>query len=466
MPAPTGIVHFDTALAVAFASQEPQRSEIYVEVAAGLAESGNVPAAIAILERIPVSDIETALLLSRGWNRVAAADEDYMLQAFRADERVLEVAGDTEDVRTRGDYLLRLLSIQLDNENRSSETIRAAIDELYFLPDDSVRVAALVEAADRIRSSGERVTLTAVVQQAIAVLPSIEDPFLVSALSARLADLSRTINRPRDTETLLQQAVSRAEAGLLVPEAGLPDLRRLVRILAALEGADSAAVVVENVTPRAFRAVAYADLGAAVSPDTADRYFDEALARAADIADTIRRVRTQTTVILTRSESQPGWSPESAAAAALQRSELATQSPELRLEVLTGLGASYFLTGRPGEFDRLRGLIASSGELSSLTVSVAEALFDRGYEGEAAVLLERIEPSPETLIGFSTRPALTAADLMRRLADWDRTVQLLSSASAAGIIQAPEAATIIARIPAEYRPDPVAREQLERLIRE
>jgi len=171
-------------------------------------------------------------------------------------------------------------------------------------------------------------------------------------------------------------------------------------------------------------------------------------------------------VILIRSEARPDWSPEDSIAETLQRADLPTQSPEFRLEVLTGMGTAYYLSGRPEGLDRLRGLIASSGELSALRVSIAEALVARGRTDDATAILQLIEPSPETLIGFSTRPALAAADLLRRLDGWDRSVQLLASATAAGIVSAPEAAVILARIPADYRPNPVSRGQLERILEE
>jgi len=467
-PPVTGVVHLDTALTVAFeAADEPRRSEIYVEVAGGLAASGTVADAIAVLENVRVVDIDTALLLSRGWNEVAAADEEYVLNAFRADEDVLAYTADLDDPNDRAASLLRLLSIQLDNENRSFESIRAVIDELYFIPDDAIRAVSLVDAAERIRRSGERVALTAVVQQAIAILPSIEDPFLAATMSARLADLSLTIDRPQDTESLLTGAVTRAEAGLFVAEATVDDLQRLAEILTRLRGAEAAAAVAENVTPRAYRALTYANIAAALPVgEIAGRYFEDALARAAEIADADRRVRTQTAVILIRSEARPDWSPEDSIAETLQRADLPTQSPEFRLEVLTGMGTAYYLSGRPEGLDRLRGLIASSGELSALRVSIAEALVARGRTDDATAILQLIEPSPETLIGFSTRPALAAADLLRRLDGWDRSVQLLASATAAGIVSAPEAAVILARIPADYRPNPVSRGQLERILEE
>lgn len=464
-PPVTGVTHLDTALTIAFEVDEPLRSEIYVEVARSLAVAGDVLAAISVLEDVRVVDIETALLLSRGWNQIAAADDEYVLNAYRADEGFLAYATQVEDPRTRADYLLKLLSIQLDNENRSFESIRELIDELYFIPDDVIRVETLVEAAERIRRSGERVALTAVVQQAIAILPSIADPFLAATLSARLADLSRTIDRPQDTDSLLQAAVAGAESGLFVSESAVDDLGRLAEILTGFRGPDIAAAVAENVTPRAYRALTYAKIAAALpAGEVSDRFFDDSLLRATEIADADRRLRTQTEVILIRSDARPDWSPEDAVAATLQRADLPTQSPEFRLDVLTGLGTAYYLTGRPEGLDRLRGLIASSSELSALRVSIAQALFDRGREDAAASLLQLIDPSPETLIGFSTRPALIAANLLRELDAWDRAVQLLASATAAGIVSSGEAAVVIARIPADYDPDPVSRGQLERVL--
>lgn len=466
-PPLTGIVHYDTALAIAFRATDPVRSSIYVEVASGLAQSGEVARAIAVLDLVAATNIETALLLSRGWNRVAAVDEDYVLDAFRADERVLEFAVANEDTEARAADLLRLLAIQLGNDNRSIESIRAAIDELYFLADDAVRAGALVDAAELIRGAGERGALTAVVQQAIAVLPSLEEPFLASTLSARLAELSRTIGRPRDTQMLIEGALNRAEAGLFVTEEALPDLGRLVGVLARLDGASAAAIVVENVTPRSYRALAYAELGAALAPAvTADRYFEEAFTRAAEIADRALRARTETAVILARSAAQPAWSPEVAAAAVLQRADLPNQPEDVRLEVITGIGTAYYLSGHPEAFTRLRGLIASSTELGSLTVAIASELYDRGRIAATEELLEQIEPTPETLIGFLPSSVLTAADLVRRLGLSDSTVRLLASAVAAEVISSPEAAVVIARIPADYRPDPATVSQLQRIEEE
>ena len=471
--APTvGIVHYDVALAIGFEASPAVRSEIYAHVAAGLAEEGALDLAIGILDHLERQfsndtdgDAEVAINIAYGWSRVASAEDEYVVDAFRADERVLELVPSLDRPEETASYLLQLLAVQLGNENRSIESVRASIDEFYLLPDDEVRAAALVNAAELIRSSGERTALTAIVQQAIAVLPVIETPFLASTLSARLADLSETIGRARDARTLLDEAVQRAEVGLFVTDEDLHDLALLISILAEFDSEEAAAIVVENVTPRAFRALAYAELGAvAASEESAERFFSLALERAMEIADPERRARTVSAVILRRSEADSMWSPESAAAEMLQSVDFAVEtSSAARLEVLTGLGTAYFLADRGDGFDRLRGLIASSGELAALIVATAEELYRRGRVEQSVVLLDRIEPTPETLIGFTTAPAVSTAELHRALGNFDRAVQLIASAFAGEVLPIEDVAIVLSRIPADYRPDPAVVAQLQRI---
>ncbi len=462
-PPITVIAHLDQALAVAFEAAEPVRTEIYVNVALRLSESGDTGAAAQILDRLGNGSADTALLVSRGWNGLASVDEGSIERARESDSRALAAITALDDDDVRRERLLSLLEIQLANENRAPDSVRASIDELYLIPDNEARIIGLIQGAVLMQAADERGILTAIVQQAIATLPVVEDPFVGGVAAADLAELSNFIERRRDVEALLATALDRIEAGLLIDDQRLDDLSRLITITSRLSSPDVAEAVAENVTPRAYRAIAYAWIGASLEGTASARYFEEALSRAAAITDLDRRGRTSSQVILERVLSDPSWNPSSAAASMIQTTNLARRSPELRLEVLTAIGVAYYLADQPEEFQRLRGLIGSSGELSALTVAVAEELYDRGDVDTARELVSLIRPTPETLLGFSTRPAIVAADLYRRLGSYDRAVQLLASSTDAQVITAEQAALVLARIPADYRPDPAVVSQLDRI---
>ncbi|MCG8480006.1 MAG: hypothetical protein MI724_12990, partial [Spirochaetales bacterium] len=227
-PPRLGIIHYDIAFELADGRAPAEAAPIYIASARSLVEAGRVQAATDVLryaehliERAGSNAVERTLLhvdLIAVWHRLSALDETQTLLVEERTMRLVDELGDLPEIELRAAAALTLLEAQLDSPNAGEESIRRTLDTVYLIDDDATRTAVLVDAAERIEQRGGRGGLNAVVQQAIATVPALDDALLAANLNARLAQLSRTLGRDSDVERLLQRTIQRAEVGFVVEQ--------------------------------------------------------------------------------------------------------------------------------------------------------------------------------------------------------------------------------------------------------
>lgn len=404
---------------------------------------------------------EDLLRWAQMWNRLASLEGEYASRASEVSRNVATRFGSLEDETVAGPLLVRLLEAQLLNGNAEEEPIRRNLDELYLLGNDTERAKALVDAADLIRVQGGITALNPVVQQAIAIVPVVESATIAMMLNVRLSDLSETLGNRRDVRALRDQAVRRAEAGLLVSEEDRPAIRRVLEILIGNAYDPGTEVIVENIAPAASRSLAYADLGAVIREEqrtAGTQYFDEARSIAFSIDDPTTRARTVAAAVLIQVESDPEWAPSAVIADLIGSVELGRFSPVDRVHLLATLHTALFLAGRPEETTRFRGFIRSADELALINITVGEMLVERDRLEAASDQVSQVERVPPREVGAEDSVAFRIARVWVDLGEYDRAISVLQDADRG------ERARILVRIPASHRPNPAAVTDLERLL--
>lgn len=469
----TAIRHIDVALTLVHDLPAPVIVDVYVDAARNLAaaESGmdSMPRSEdlarrvdAYMRRIPDPSGEIILRWARMWNDLAALDTLFASRADAVSRDAAARLGSAPDERVSGRLLVDLLDAQLRNENAMEESIRRNLDELYLLEDDEARASALVGAADLIRAEGGRTALNPVVQQAIAIMPAVESPTQAMILNARLSELSEALGNTRDVRMLQDQAIRRAEAGLLVSPADQPAIRQVLTIFVRRGDRPGAEVIVENITPVSSRAIAYAALGTAAARHDRrlpfEAYHEEALSIAFSIDDPETRAVTAAEVILLRVEGQSDWAPTSAIADLLGRVTVPRFSQDARVRTLSALYAALILADRADETARMRGLIRSVDELVRINTMVGEMMVRRERPEEARSQIMQIERVPPATGAAGGSPAFRIARLWITLEEYDRAISVLLDAEPA------ERARILVLIPADHTPNPAAVTDLERLL--
>lgn len=470
-PPRTGIFHLDVALEFVQGAPLELVAPVYARAAVGLArleaDQDQLRRSVEIARRLDGSlsragepGGEVLLEWAGMWSVLAGLDDAYSERAAAVSSSVVSrVRGVAPE--EAGRVLFRLLEAQLANPNVDEESVRRTLDALYLLDDDTVRVRFLVDAADLIRAQGDRLALNPVVQQAIAIVPVVEDPTTAVILKTRLADLSRTLGNVRDARSLQDQALRRAEEGLLVRPGDFGKIRQVLRYFLVQGDRPGAEAIIGNIAPVSSRAVAQALLGTVVLQEDGrlpyGDYYEEACATALSIADPEVRARAAAAVILLRAEGEPGWSPGATIAELLGQAPVSRFDQEKRIEVLSSLTAALIMTDRLREVSRLRGLILSADELAHINLAAAELLYDRGFLDEALEQLGRIERVPFPLPGEDDTPAYRIARLYLSLGEYDRSVPVLADAERG------EQARSLSLIPASHRMNPAIVTDLERL---
>ncbi|WP_143559138.1 hypothetical protein [Alkalispirochaeta americana] len=472
-PPRTGIYHLDVALERVQEEPLARVIPVYARVAVNLAsleaDEDQLDRSVTIARRLDArisraNDLRGSELLEWAWMWISLAslDEAYGERAAAVSSDVVARARSFPSEEA-GKLLFRLLKAQLANPNIDEESIRRTLDSLYLLDNDMVRARFLVEAAELIRDQGDRLALNPVVQQAIAIVPVIEDPTTALILKVRLADLSLTLGNSRDARSLQDQALRRAEQGLLVRSDDFEQIRQVLRYFLSQGDRPGAEAIIGNIAPVSSRAVAYAILGTVALQE--DRrlpfrnYYDEACATALAIADAEVRARAVAAVIRLRTEGEPEWSPGATIAELLGQTSVSRFDQNVRIDVLSSLTAALIMANRSQEVARLRGLILSADELAHINLAATERLLAGNYREGARELLGKIERVPFPLPGEEQSPAYRIARLYLALDEYDRSIPVLADAERG------EQSLALAMIPASHRLNPATVTDLERLAR-
>lgn len=463
----TGFAHIDIALEQVEREPLVRQIAVYHNSAIALARVGS-PVAADLARRmedavtaIAVNDVETLVELASLWNSLAVLDEAYIPGSHRVLRRVLELRPRELTARESGELHVRLLASQLANPDSEEATTRRILDSLYLITDDSVRAQYLVAAAEIIRDTQDRLNLNPVVQQGIAIVPALEDATDAAILSMRLADLSASLDRPRDVRALREAAVRNAEGGLLIQPPRITELQRLVEIAYHQGDHVGAEIILQNVAPVSARALGYGFLARQMllhgGVEDGQDMYRQALTIAMAIDDPTTRGRTVSTLIFDRLLHDELWSPVNAIADLLGTTPVATFDREDRIFVLGNLFAGYHARDEEQQIVRLRGLIRSADELSFIRITAAESLVRAERLRAAEIPLRQLERMPQPEPGSRETPALRVALLWLALGDPDRAVIAATEADAG------EQAELFSGIPADFSFNPVARDVLERL---
>ncbi len=474
-PPVTFVRHLDVALQLVHDGPAPARTEVYsraaqnlgafedgadgLEHAPGLARRLDV-----YMEQSDTASLQELLHWAVMWNALASRDVEHALKAGRVSREVASRMGRHPEEEIAAPLLVELLDAQLQNDNVDEESVRRNLDELYLIGDDTVRARALVGAADLVRREGGRSALNPVVQQAIAIVPVVTFPTAAVILNARLSELSEVLGNARDVRALQNQAVRRAEAGLLVSGEDRTAIQRVLQLFVDRGDRPGAEVIVENIAPVSSRAIAYAALGAASAerdrmlPYGGD--FEEAFSIAFSIDDPSIRAGTVAEITLLRVESDRDWSPSATIADLLGLVSVSQLPSPIRVDVISTLYTALIVADRAQEVTRLRGLIRSADELAVINTTVGEMLVAREMTDEARIRISRIERVPPAAAGDPVSVAYRLGRLWVATGDYDRAITILLDASP------PERARVLARIPASHRPNPAAVTDLERLLTE
>lgn len=468
----TAVRHIDVALALVHDLPVSVILEVYAQAAGNLAateaelesmfRSEDLARRVDVyMRRLDNPTGRDIIVWARMWNQLAALDTLFVSRADEVSRSAASRLGAIPDESVSGPLLVNLLDAQLRNENAQEESIRRNLDELYLLGNDEARAKALVGAAYLVRVEGGRTALNPIVQQAIAIVPVVEAPTQAMILNARLSELSDALGNTRDVRMLQDQAIRRAEAGLLVSPADHPAVREVLRIFVARGDRPGAEVIVENIAPVSARALAYAALGTAAAHSDRrlpfEAYYEEALSTAFSIDDPETRAVTAAEIILLRVEGQPDWAPAGAIADLLGRVTVPRFPQDVRVRTLSTLYSALILADRVEETSRLRGLIRSADELVRINTMVGEMMIRRGRPEEARAQIIQIERVPPAT-GTAESQAYRIARLWIELGEYDRAISVLLDADV------PERARVLVLIPADHTPNPAAVTDLERLL--
>lgn len=416
-----------------------------VQIASRAATAGDGAGAAAVLRSVSlpdvVDDVVIAVAWLDAWQRTAAADPIFAAEAAQAVTSIRSAFGDDPDSDRFIAVTVAALRSLVENENEDAALMQALLDDLYVIPDDARRVRALVETAGILTAAGDAISINPVVQQAIPLLPALEDGLLYAENALAVAAFSDLLGRPGDAETHRARAAESLTGVTAVPVTRIAAVERVVTRLVEAGMHREAESLLARLAPAAVAALArshYAALIAAADVDRGSpRQFDEALRTAAMIGDPARRVETQAAIIDERTTAQAGWDPRPSLAATLDATSMGDLSPATREQVVTSLALSLVTAGFPGEAERLRGLITGEAELRRATLTIAGALAARRFDLAAYDLLGRV-PVAEA-------PARTARVYLA-LGDTTGATRSLASAAPG------EAAAILVEYPGSWVP--------------
>lgn len=462
-PPPVGVFHFDVAFQLVSLLPLAERLVPYAEAARELASQGRLEAAHAVLTDLDriiarVDDeiaMETWIARLAAWHALAARDETRVARTAELDDAMLERLEGVADARQRADLTVAVLTIQLTNPNADIERVRSTLDAIYLIEDNRVRAATLVDVADGLSDQNDRVSLNPVVQQAIALLPSIDDPLTRFNVAIRLALKSRVLGRESDVEALRQQSLRAAQAGLTVPRERREVLAEAMRAYVTLDDVARAESSLALVIPQWTRALAHADLGTALAQngraDRAGAAFAEAQRQSLAVADAAERAATASDVIYQHSVADRSWDPRQVSAQVLEGVRSALED-ESRVEAIAAISAAFHLSGHAGDVDRLRGLILDASELANVTVRVAERLADAGATSAARDVLSQLRTAD------SLEATRRSATTWVRLGNYDRAANVLDT------LPPRQTAMILFGVPVSHQFNPAAVVQLDRLV--
>ncbi len=494
-PYVSGVSHFDIAFRLVQDSTLSEILHVYSDAALGFTEIGRLDRAEATLRRLndqfaarraaPVDtntdsasaslEIDARLRHARAWQALAGEDEQFVSDARVVTDDVVDAVtrlGD-QNAATGAEKLLDVLDFQLDNPNLEEDAVRRTLDELYLIDDDAVRAATLVDAADIIAARDDPRTLNPVVQQAIAIVPIVESSLVAMSLNARLARLSVALDRPGDVVSLIDQALRRAAAGLVVEAAQFVRIEEAIESLRSIDrtdvltgdrtAIDTAFDLLTNVSPQSMRARSYGYLAIVLDdgsmPDLAANTYDDAQRQMAQIADNTMRATVTADFIRRRAETDPDWDAETAAGTLLAQVTLAGMSGVEREHILADLTTAFYVTDSVDAFDRIRGLIVSVDEYNRVLLRAAKTLLDGGRESEAVAAVDAMDGIPEIPLEDGVVPRLRVARIWRDVGSYDRAIIVAE--------QLPDfqLASFLTTLPADYLPDPVSNAVLERIDR-
>lgn len=466
-PVQTGIVHLDIALTLADPLPAEDRLQVFSRVALAL-DSADTTNVMPLVNRVDTlvrtelrNDAHASVVRTAMWFDLALEHEGFLAGARRSVREALEVPTAEWTPEEISRLLLGLLKHQLRSPDSEEQITRRVLDGIYLITRDDVRAAALVDAAELIRDAEDRLNLNPVVQQAIAIIPTLEDPMEAAVLTMRLSDLSVTLNRPRDVRNLRDLAIRASEAGLLVRPDRLDDLERIIDIAVHQGDRPGAEVMIQNASPVSSRALGLAFLARSSARWDArlpfEGYFESALVTAGSIDDHVSRARTVARIIRGRQVIDLHWSPAAAMADLLGDVNLSTFEHTDRIAVLAEFYAGYAAQDDLQQTGRLRGLIRSADELALIYLNAAELLWAVQCRQAVRDLLTQITRIPPAEPGAPVSPAYRAAAVWAAIGAYDRAVPFLLEATSR------ETALILSSIPAGYRFNPGAVDILERL---
>lgn len=473
-PALTGFVPYDAAVSLAVDEPADLQADVYLAVARRLADDGLIDRAERLLSYVDRllagSEFAEAVRVRLQAEAAVVAHAIAARDATRAaavDERtagILDVVDRSDDAALQATVAEILFPAVLDNPNAAEGSIRRTLDLVYLIPDDAVRARALVSVAEQVEGRADRIALNPLVQQAIALVPALEDPLTAMTLGARLARLSAALDRRADIRSLTTWIVERSELGVVIDSTTVDSFRRMVANLVALDGdgIDAAERVVANAAPQRVRALAYgwyADaLWASGRFSAAVDAFDQGYRLTGALADVAAAAESRATLVRIRAARNPGWDAASAVAALLAEVRLGTLPGAQREAILVDAALAYVLTNRPELTDRLRGLIATGDELARINIAIGEALVAADRAAAARGYLNRVSEPPPPQMNALVDPALRSARAWHSLGDYDRAV-----ITALDVVDA-DLARFLATIPVSHSLNPATRGQLDRRV--
>ena len=437
-PPATGVFAYDTAMMLVRSEYPAVRLRVYVDIADVLIERDQVELSVDLLGYVTdqldsqtVNQVERFELLAGVagvWSALATIDESYVPMVEQAVFATVSASDAVDDPAMESRVFLTLFERLID-ANTGEAAVRRALDMVYFIPDDGVRSRTLLQTAELLYATDDRAALNPLVQQAIATLPALDDPLLVTDLSVRLAYLTDALLRTNDSTLLSDQVRRRVEQGFTVRDVDFPHLTRILAGLVKRGDLEIAEDFLANIAPRSARAIGTALYGYELHVRGERERARVFLASARMMADQLSAIPLQiaTRARIARIHAEALSVPDAPAAPDDQWSvEMTVDAERLRGEedavrerVLTDLTVAYHLTGDMDQLERARAWFVSQDEFARVRIFAAAHLARIGYPIPARALVGSIQRVPDARAGDAVSPAESLAAVWRAVGEYD-----------------------------------------------
>ena len=417
----TGLPLVDAALRVGAVDRSLDSVVVVTSAARAASQAGRVTEALALLdyatvsidELVPTRQLAARAHIAAAFQTIAAVNASTLERAADAADAVLDLAPRIEDSAVQAEALLVLLRAQLARESAAAEQIRRTIDLMYFIGDESIRVGALLEAAELLAGDDDRISPNPLVQQSIAILSLIERDVAAVRLSLGLAALSDRLGRDQDRDLLMQVFDQRIAGEVPVAPTAVAEVPAAVDYLVRLDDSVRLIALIDAVTPPAV-AIHAAIAGATALADG----YSLALSRARAVSDVATRARALADIAYARAKAQPGLGPDDLVAEALNALPRSTTNRELLVHIVAHFSAAYLLAGSEAGVGRLGGVLRGTDEAIAAREFLVQLLVRDRFLEQADTIYARVaEPSAALSVAL--------AEGWARAGQIDRAVEIL-----------------------------------------